>query len=148
MIDPISAIAAAKVAYETIKKGFQIGKDVESMAGDIGRWMNAINDVKESHNKAKSRRFGSVEEEALETFAAKKQAEKMEDELRNFIIGNYGLNGWNDIIRIQAQLRKKKLEEKRQRQQQVENIMYWGTVGCLVLLITVFLIGVLTFALF
>jgi len=148
VIDPISAIAAAKVAYETIKKGFQIGKDVESMAGDIGRWMNAINDVKESHNKAKSRRFGSVEEEALETFAAKKQAEKMEDELRNFIIGNYGLNGWNDIIRIQAQLRKKKLEEKRQRQQQVENIMYWGTVGCLVLLITVFLIGVLTFALF
>lgn len=148
MVDPISAIAAAKLAYETIKKGFQIGKDVESMAGDIGRWMNSINEVKDSHNKAKSRRYGSVEEEALETFAAKKQAEKMEDELRNFIIGNYGLNGWNDIIRIQAQLRKKKLEEKRQRQQQIENIVYWGTVGCLILLITVFLIGVLTFALF
>ena len=147
MLDPISAIAAAKLAYETIKKGFQIGKDVESMAGDIGRWMNAINDVKESHNKAKSRRFGSVEEEALETFAAKKQAEKMEEELRNFIIGNYGLNGWNDIIRIQGQLRKKRAEEKRLRQQKIDDIIYWGSVASLILLISVFVISILTFSL-
>jgi hypothetical protein len=71
MVDPITAIASAKMAYEAIKKGLQIGKDIESMAGDLGRWMNAIHDVKKGHEKAKGRRFGSVEEEALETFAGR-----------------------------------------------------------------------------
>ena len=111
-MDPVSAFAIATSAYQAIRKGFQVGKEIESMAGDIGRYMNALNNIKEGHDKAKGRRFGSVEEEALETFAIKKKAEKMEEELRNFIIGNYGINGWNDILRIQAQLRKERLEEK------------------------------------
>ena len=110
-MDPITAIGIATTAYSAIKKGFQVGKEVESMAGDLGRWMNAINAVKTEHSKAKGRRFGSVEEEALETFAAKKKAEQMENELRNFIVGQYGMNAWQDIIRIQADLRKKQKEE-------------------------------------
>lgn len=110
-MDPITAIGVATTAYSAIKKGFQVGKEVESMAGDLGRWMNAINAVKTEHSKAKGRRFGSVEEEALETFAAKKKAEQMENELRNFIVGQYGMNAWQDIIRIQADLRKKQKEE-------------------------------------
>ena len=142
-MDPVSAFAIATSAYQAIRKGFQIGKEVESMAGDIGRWMNAINNIKDGHDKAKSRRFGSVEEEALETFAIKKKAEKMEEELRNFIIGNYGLKGWNEIIRIQAQIRKERLAEKRRKEQQIQQIVEWGTIGSLVFLIVVFLFWIL-----
>ena len=142
-MDPVSAFAIATSAYQAIRKGFQIGKEVESMAGDIGRWMNAINNIKDGHDKAKSRRFGSVEEEALETFAIKKKAEKMEEELRNFIIGNYGLKGWNEIIRIQAQIRKERLAEKRRKEQQIQKSVEWGTIGSLVFLIVVFLFWIL-----
>src|SRR6056300_1627284 len=138
MVDPITAIASAKMAYEAIKKGLQIGKDIESMAGDLGRWMNAIHDVKKGHEKAKGRRFGSVEEEALETFAAKKKAEQMEDELRNFIIGQYGVNAWQDIIRIQADLRKKQKEEQirlaQERDQLIYNIFMFGIIALFVAL--------------
>ena len=95
------------------------------MSGDIGKWMNALNHIKEGHDKAKGRRFGSVEEEALETFAIKKKAERMEDELRNFIISQLWHEAWNDIIKIQAQLRKQRLEEKKRREQQIETIMEW-----------------------
>lgn len=142
-MDPVSAFAIATSAYQAIRKGFQIGKEVESMAGDIGKWMNAINNIKDGHDKAKSRRFGSVEEEALETFAIKKKAEKMEEELRNFIIGNYGLNGWNEIIRIQAQIRKERLAEKKRREEELQQIIEWGTIGSLVFLIVVFLFWIL-----
>ena len=128
MVDPITAIASAKMAYEAIKKGLQIGKDIESMAGDLGRWRNAIHDVKKGHEKAKGRRFGSVEEEALETFAAKKKAEQMEEELRNFVNMTYGPSAWSQIIRIQGQLRKQRLEEERLRKQQIEEIITWGLV--------------------
>ena len=141
-MDPVSAFAIATSAYQAIRKGFQVGKEVESMAGDIGKWMNAINLIKDGHNKAKGRRFGSVEEEALETFAIKKKAEKMEDELRNFIVGNYGLKGWNEIIRIQAQLRKERLEEKKRKEQQIQQIIEWGTIASLVLMIGTFAVWV------
>lgn len=137
-MDPVSAFAIATSAYQAIRKGFQVGKEIESMAGDIGRYMNALNNIKEGHDKAKGRRFGSVEEEALETFAIKKKAEKMEEELRNFIIGNYGINGWNDILRIQAQLRKERLEEKRRREQQIEKILEWMMIGGLAALVVGF----------
>ena len=124
-MDPVTAIALATTSYKAICKGFQIGREIESMSGDIGRWMGAIQSIKDGHEKAKGRRFGSVEEEALETYAAKKKAEKMENELRNFITGHYGLNAWNDIIRIQGQIRKAKLEEKRRKAQQMEQLAVW-----------------------
>jgi hypothetical protein len=131
-MDPITALTVATAAYNTIKKGFQVGKEVESMAGDLGRWMNAINAVKTSHSKAKGRRFGSVEEEALETFAAKKKAEQMENDLRNFIVGQYGVNAWQDIIRIQADLRKKQKEAEllaaKQRDELIYNLFIIGLV--------------------
>ena len=109
-MDPITAFGVATTAFNAIKKGFQVGRDVESMSKDLGRWMGAIQDVKEGHNKKKNRVFGSVEEEALETFAIKKKAIAMENDLRNFVNLSYGPNAWNEVIRIQADIRKQKKE--------------------------------------
>jgi hypothetical protein len=135
-MDPITALTIATTAYNTIKKGFEVGKEVESMAGDLGRWMNAINAVKTSHSKAKGRRFGSVEEEALETFAAKKKAEQMENDLRNFIVGQYGVNAWQDIIRIQADLRRKQKEAEQLAAQKRDELIYnLCMIGIIVLFI-------------
>jgi len=131
-MDPISAIALATTAFNTIKKGFQVGRDVESMSKDLGRWMGAIQDVKEGHNKKKGRSFGSVEEESLETFAALKKAQQMEDELRTFVNMNYGPNAWNEVIRLQAGIRVKKKEAvedaKRKQKELIENIIIGGSV--------------------
>ena len=142
-MDPITAIAVASTAYNAIKKGFQVGKEVESMAGDLGRWMNAINAVKTSHSKAKGRRFGSVEEEALETFAAKKKAEQMENDLRNFIVGQYGVNAWQDIIRIQADLRKKQKEEEIRLAVARDELIYNVTMISIIILFIALLIPII-----
>ena len=104
-------IGVATTAYNAIKRGFQVGKEIEGMSKDLGRWMGAIQEVKEGHNKAKGRSFGSVEEEALESFAALKKAQQMENELRNFVNMHYGPNAWNEVIRIQVNIRKKKRKQ-------------------------------------
>lgn len=127
-MDPVTAIATATAAYQAIKRGFAIGKEVQSMSKDIGSLMNAINSIKEGHEKAKGRRFGSVEEEALETFAAKKRAEKLENELRNFLIAHYGLNAWQQVLKIQGEIRKAKLAEKKRKQEQMEALLQWGLI--------------------
>ena len=145
-MDPISAIAAATTAYNAIKKGFKVGKEIEGMSKDLGRWMGAIQEVKEGHTKSKGRSFGSVEEEALESFAALKKAQQMEHELRQFVNFNYGHNAWNEVIRIQVDIRKKKkeaLEEaKRKQAKMIENIIlgvlvvfFLGAVGSVLYLI-------------
>ena len=136
-MDPITAITVATTAYNTIKKGIQVGKEIESMSGDLGRWMNAISAVKTSHSKAKGRRFGSEEEEALETFAAKKKAEQMENELRNFVIGQHGMNAWQEIIRIQGELRKKQKEAEILAAQKRDELIYnLFIIGIIVLFVS------------
>ena len=131
-MDPVTAFGVATTAYKTIVAGFKVGKQVESMSKDLGRWMGAIQTVKEGHNKKKNRMFGSVEEEALETFAMKKKAIAMENELRNFVNLNYGPNAWNEVIRIQADIRKQKkeaeLEAKRKQKQMIENTIIGGLI--------------------
>jgi hypothetical protein len=131
-MDPVTAFGVATTAYKTIVAGFKVGKQVESMSKDLGRWMSAIQTVKEGHNKKKNRTFGSVEEEALETFAMKKKAIEMENELRTFVNMNYGPNAWNEVIRIQAEIRRKKkeaeLEAKRIQRQKIENAVIGGCV--------------------
>tara|TARA_R100000149_G_scaffold65038_1_gene38328 strand:- start:328 stop:777 length:450 start_codon:yes stop_codon:yes gene_type:complete len=145
-MDPITAFGVATTAFNAIKKGFQVGRDVESMSKDLGRWMGAIQDVKEGHNKKKNRIFGSVEEEALETFAIKKKAIAMENELRTFVNYSYGPNAWNEVLRIQADIRKQKKEAieeaKRKQAQMIENIIlgvlvvfFLGVVGAILYLI-------------
>ena len=136
-MDPITAIAAATTAYNAIKKGFEVGKEIESMTGDLSRWMTAINNVKKEHNKAKGRRFGSIEEEALETFAAKKKADQMENELRNFIMMNYGMNAWQELLRIQGEIRKRQAEEKRLAEEKTEEIIF---ISFVVGLLSIFLV--------
>ena len=141
-MDPVTAFGVATTAYKTIVAGFKVGKQVENMSKDLGRWMGAIQAVKEGHSKKKNRMFGSVEEEALETFAMKKKAIAMENELRNFVNLNYGPNAWNEVIRIQADIRKQKkeaeLEAKRKQKQMIENTI----IGGLVLLFIFFVVYV------
>ena len=131
-MDPVTAFGVATTAYKTIVAGFKVGKQVESMSKDLGRWMGAIQAVKEGHSKKKNRMFGSVEEEALETFAMKKKAIAMENELRTFVNMNYGPNAWNEVIRIQAEIRKQKkeaqIEEQQRQRQMVENTIIGGLV--------------------
>ena len=117
-MDPVTAIAAASTAFSVIKKGFQAGRDVESMYGDIGRWMGAVSDVSHAEKMAKNPPLfkklfagSSVEQEAMDAFAAKKKAAAMEDELRTWINMVHGPNAWNELLKMQAKIRKQRQEQ-------------------------------------
>ena len=117
-MDPVTAIAAASTAFNLIKKGFQAGRDVEAMYGDIGKWMGACSDVNHSVKMANNPPLfkklfagSSVEQEAMDAFAAKKKAEAMEDELRSWINLTHGPNAWNELLKMQANIRKQRQEQ-------------------------------------
>ena len=117
-MDPVTAIAAASTAFNVIKKGFDMGRDIESMYGDMGRWMGAVSDVNQANKVAKNpplfRKLfagSSIEEDAMNAFAAKKKAEEMENELRSYVNLVYGPNSWNEILKLQAKIRKDRQEQ-------------------------------------
>ena len=132
-MDPMSAIAIAGTAFNAIKAGFEHGREIEGMMGDMARWMGAIKDVKEGANKAKAKKkYGSIEEEAFEEFAALKEAERMEQELRTFVNMNYGPESWNQIVRLQAEIRVREQEAiaqaRRDREEAIEKICIWVAI--------------------
>lgn len=129
-MDPATAIALAGTAYQAIRKGFAVSKEVHSMSKEIGQFMNAIETIKKGH-ETQRKKYGSVEEQALETYAAQKKAAAMEAELRNWLIAHYGMNAWQDVLRIQGQIRKARLAEKERKRKQIEWLMQWISVCCL-----------------
>ena len=117
-MDPVTALATASTAFSLIKKGFQAGRDVEAMYGDIGKWMGAVSDVNHAAKMSKNPPLfkklfagSSVEQEALDAYAAKKKAEEMENELRSWINLVHGPNAWNDLLKMQAKIRKQRQEQ-------------------------------------
>ena len=50
-MDPITALGVATTAFNTIKKGFDVGRNAESMMSDVGRWMSAIESVRNPQTK-------------------------------------------------------------------------------------------------
>ena len=114
MIDPITlsaAVSAANVAYNGIKKAIQVSNDIEDVTGVIGKWVTAVSDVDNINKRASNpshidRIFnGSVEEVALQSFAAKKKIEKQRHELKNFVTAHYGMTAWDEIIRTEGKIR-------------------------------------------
>ena len=92
MIEIVAAVSAASGAFNAIKQGFAAGREIESMAGDLSRWMGAVSDIRKAdeYNKKpplfkKLFNAGSVEEEAMQIFMAKKKAEDMRNELKQII---------------------------------------------------------------
>lgn len=131
-MDPVTALGVASTAFNTIKKGFSLGKDAQSMMSDVGKWMSAIENVKNPANK-KSKKVANVEQEALDEFAAKKKAEQMEGELKNYMIATFGMKAWDELLRIQGQIRKKRKMEiayqKKQREDMINAIIIFVGIG-------------------
>ena len=80
MVDPVTAIAAATSAFSLIKKGFDAGRDIESMYSDMGRWMGAVSDIRHADQMNKNPSVfkklfngSSIEEEAMDIFARRRQ---------------------------------------------------------------------------
>ena len=149
MIEVMAAVSAATSAFGAIRKGFEVGRDIESMAGDLSRWMGAVSDIKkaeEYNNKPplfkKLFAAGSIEEEALQIFMAKKKADDMREQLRQIITYTRGPSAWQELIKTEADIRKKRqamIYAQKERQQ------FWVEVGVSIVLGGLIVVGVVWF---
>ena len=134
-MDPVTitaALSVAKSAFTAIRNGFQLGKDIASMGKDLSRWMGAVSDVENTEKSAKKAsplmklfKGKEIEASAIEAFTAKKKLEAQRQELKSFINFHYGANSWNEILQMEAEIRKKRKEEIYERQEFIRKIWEW-----------------------
>ena len=121
MFDPVTisaAVATASTAFNGIKRAFAAGKDLESMSQDLSRWMGAVSDVDAAHKSAKNPTMfrkvfsgGTIEQEAIEAFTAKKKLEEQRYELKQFLMFTHGSKAWDELLAMEGQIRKRRQKE-------------------------------------
>jgi len=79
---------------------------------------------------------GGVQAQAMEIFAAKQKAAAMRQELKDYISLMYGPSKWQEILEIEADLRKQKREHEHRRMEIKQKIIEW-TAGVVLFIILI-----------
>ena len=126
-MDPVTislAVGVASKAFSAIKQGFAVGRDIEQMSGDIGRWMGAVSDVDNAEKQAKNPplfgklfKAGSIEEAAMAAYAAKKKLEEQRYELKMFLNLTHGPQAYDELLQMEGQIRKQRQQTVYKQQQ-------------------------------
>ena len=143
MIDPITlgtAVTVATQTYGQIKKLIQTGKDIEEMSDTLGKWMGAVSDIdninKSSTNPSTFDKLfnGSVEEVAMKSYSAKIKVQKQREELKNWLVGHYGLQAWDNLLKEEGRIRKARQEAIYAREEQKKMIRDYTIMGLALLI--------------
>ena len=148
MIEIAAAISAATGAFNAIKKGVAVGQDIENMAGALGKWMGAVSDIKKAEEMNKKPPIfkklfasGSVEEEAMQIFMAKKKAEDMREQLKQIIMLTRGMNAWQELLRTEADVRKRRQKMIYDQKERQKKLFDGILIGILILICTGAIVG-------
>ena len=134
-MDPVTLMAGATASYNAVKRAIAAGQELESMIGSLSKWMSCLSDLDQAEREAKNppifkKLFSgkTVEQEAIEIFAAKQKAQQQRDELRQFIGLTLGRSKWDELVATEARIRKQRQETmyaQRERRRKIVEIVAW-----------------------
>ncbi len=96
VIDPFTAFAAAQAAVKGIQAAIKLGKDIQGIATDLGKFFEAKDIVQQAANNPK--KFKSDTAQALETVMQAKQLAEAEVDLKNALIWSGNADVWEGVI--------------------------------------------------
>ena len=140
MIDPVTALTVATAAFNGAKKLVEAGREIEDVAGQLGKWFTAAADITKAEEEAKNPSLfkkianrSSIEEEALNAMITKKKLKEQEDQLRELILWTYGQDAYVDMMQIRKQIRAQREKEvyrkQRLKRQIIDGIIITFVIG-------------------
>jgi len=146
-MDPVTislVFGAAKTAYEAIKTGIKIGKEIQGMAGDVAKLYGAVGTLTRlAADPPKPKMFSKVsaEEMAMDIVVKRKQAEEWFNQVKNEFVSVYGLRGWQEVerelVRIQKEQKAARLKAKKEAEEFAREMTIILVIGGAVLAIIV-----------
>lgn len=145
MIDPVTAFGVAVTAFNTVQKLVKAGKEIESVAGQLGKWYSAVQSFNESAAKKeqdlKKGKFlgkGSIEQEALDIVMHRERLKKMEYELYILIAGVYGQEAYQSMMAERTKIKRQREQAekiaKRRKKEMIANGLYLFAIAFLLVL--------------
>jgi len=126
---------AAKTAYSAVQQGIKIGKDINSMCGDIAKLYGSVAKLTQaSKDPPKPKLFSKVtaEEIALDIVVKRREAAEMAEKVKNDFVAIYGVRGWEEVlkevIRVRKQQRLLEEEKAREAKQMRDDLIQLGLV--------------------
>ena len=126
---------AAKTAYNAVQQGIKVGKDLNTMCGDVAKLYGSVAKLTQaSKSPPKPGLFSkmSAEELALDTVMKRKQAAEMAEKVKNDFVAIHGLSGWEEVlkevIRVRKQQRRLEEQKAREAQQMRDDLIQLGLV--------------------
>lgn len=144
-MDPLTLLAAAKASYEAIKAGIAVGKELQSMASDMGSLFDSVAAITRTAADPKGSLMSgkSAQQIAMEAYAAKAEADTMMEELKNHFIGEFGIAAWDQVLAATTQIKKDQraaaLQARKDQEEMMGNVMLWGTALLIFLLVVALL---------
>ena len=139
-MDPVSCVMMASGAFKALKGAIGAGKDLQEMTGQLANWGKAFSDFTNLEEREKNPPWwkqtfkGSDEETALEIFANKKKMEQMRQEIKDHISWNYGPSAWEEVLQIEARMRRQRKEELYKKQERIDAIINFSIGGIIFIL--------------
>ena len=145
MIDPITAFAAAQTAVAAIKKGIQLGKDIGGISSDLAKFAGAVSDLDFAHKRSENPPWYAIllageGPSAMDVFTKRKQAQALRAEIKQCIQFSYGQSAWDELLAIEAQVRKDRQKTLYRKAEIKQTILEWS-LGLVVALSGIGLIG-------
>lgn len=128
-------------AFKALKGAIGAGKDIQDMTGQLATWGKAFSDFSNLEEREKNPPWwkktfkGSDEETAIEIFAHKKKMEQMRTEIKDHISFHYGPSAWEEVLQIEATMRKARKDEIYRKQEFIDNTINWS-VGVILFIVS------------
>jgi len=132
---------AAKTAFSAIQTGLKVGKDIQSMVGDVSKLYGSVAKLTQAAaNPPKPKLFSkkSAEEIAIEIVTMRQQALEWQEQVKNEFVSRYGLQVWDQVQRELIKVRKQQRLQEENARKDAEQFK-----SDLILLGSVILVGII-----
>jgi len=144
VIDPITAFATAQAAVAGIQKALKLGKDINQLVGEFGKFFDAKDVVQKAAND-NAKKGQSDTGKAMEIVMQANQLREMEEQLKHQLVYGGYPELWEQMLIERAKIRQAREKAEREariarRKLVAQRILAAQIIGAV---ITVIILGVL-----
>ena len=144
MIDPFTAFAAAQAAVKGIQAAVKMGKDIQSITGDLMKFFDAKDAVVTASSKGK-KKGQSATGEAMELVMQSHALQKAEKDLKELLVYSGNAQLWDQMLVERNRINKERraaerheADKRRKRRQSIIDIFQYLLVAMGIVIILLF----------
>lgn len=154
MVEIVALIAGARAAIDVVKQAVEVGQDIQGLAPQIMSFFDFKEKAIQENNKLATKKTfsGSATGQAMQNIMALEELEDAEKYVKEMLIYTGQGDIWERIVaertRLVKEQKAKELSQRRERARKlslIKDVLTWGCVSILAVLLSVSIVYFLIF---